>query len=198
MKIFTLKCALFLCALSFTFVSFSQDDSVTWVKMMKDPNANFYEIQAAFYSYWEGRTVEKGKGYKQFKRWEAYMEPRVYPSGNTKLPSQAYTNYKQWEQEHANDVVEKSGNTWSPLGPVGTSSGGGAGRLNFLRFDPTNSNIMYVGAPDGGLWKSTNAGSSWATTTDQLVSIGCSDIAIDPTNNQILYIATGDGEAGDS
>src|SRR3989338_9013321 len=75
--------------------------------------------------------------------------------------------------------------------------GGGAGRLNFVRFDPTNSNTIFVGAPDGGLWKSTNGGTSWTTSTDQLTVIGCTDVAIDPGNTQIMYLATGDGDAGD-
>jgi hypothetical protein len=66
-----------------------------WVEMMKNPNANFYETQAAFEAYWAGKTIQKGKGYKAFKRWENYMAPRVYPTGNITLPSQSYKNYKQ-------------------------------------------------------------------------------------------------------
>ena len=41
-----------------------------WANMMRDPNANFYDVQASFNAYWNGRTIEKGKGYKAFKRWE--------------------------------------------------------------------------------------------------------------------------------
>ncbi|MEI8136145.1 MAG: T9SS type A sorting domain-containing protein, partial [Bacteroidota bacterium] len=50
----------------------------------------------------------------------------------------------------------------------------------------------------GGLWKSTNGGTSWTTNTDNLGVIGCSDLAIDPTNTSIMYLATGDGDAGDT
>jgi len=129
--------------------SFSQQ----WVEMMKDPNANFYETQAAFESYWAGKTIQKGKGYKAFKRWEHHMAPRVYPSGNVTLPSQNYKNYKQWEADLAAAGIPKSTNgNWSIIGPIGKPTGGGAGRLNFIRFDPTNSNTIWVGAPDGGLW----------------------------------------------
>ena len=73
------------------FSGFAQD----YVQMMRDPNVNFYDVQQAFNSYWEGKTIEKGKGYKAFRRWEAYMAPRVYPSGNMTLPSQNYENFVQ-------------------------------------------------------------------------------------------------------
>lgn len=175
--------------------------SQLWVEMMMDPNANFYDTQAEFNSYWANKTVEKGKGYKQFKRWEEYMEPRVYPSGDVKqaTKSRAYENYKQWEDDLAAAGVSRSLNgTWTSIGPVGKPANGGAGRINFIRFDPNNTSIMWVGAPDGGLWKSTNGGTSWTTNTDQLAVIGCTDVAIDPSNTQIMYLATGDGDGSDS
>ncbi|MFH0866445.1 MAG: hypothetical protein V1904_09620 [Bacteroidota bacterium] len=52
-----------------------------WVDMMQDSNANFYSIQKAFNNFWEGKKIEKGKGWKQFRRWENFMAPRVYPGG---------------------------------------------------------------------------------------------------------------------
>ena len=57
------------------FITFSQE----WVDKMQNPNNNFYEIQENFEEYWRNKTVEKGKGWKQFKRWENFMIPRVFP-----------------------------------------------------------------------------------------------------------------------
>ena len=181
--------------LLFSFTSISQQ----WVDMMRNPAVNFYETQAAFEAYWAGKTLEKGKGFKQFKRWENYMKPRVYPSGDITLPSKTLANYKQWEADLAAAGIPKSttGN-WTFVGPTGKPTGGGAGRLNFVRFDPTNTNTIFVGAPDGGLWKTTNGGTSWTTNTDQLSIIGVSDVAIDPTNSQIMYLATGDMDGSDT
>ncbi|MDH4471394.1 MAG: PKD domain-containing protein [Fluviicola sp.] len=187
-------------SLFFPMFASGQGDT-NWVQLMSDPTANFYDAQAAFNNYWKDRPIEKGKGYKQFKRWENYMEPRVYPSGDMTLPSLTYPNYLEWlSQQPDEPSPAPNGFTlgnWTALGPFGVSNGGGAGRINFVRFDPTNSNTIFVGAPDGGLWKSTNGGTSWTTATDQLTVIGCTDVAIDPTNTQVMYLATGDGEAGD-
>ena len=201
LKMKKLNLILFLSLFSVNMFSQSTDQGTnqqTWVQMMQDPTANFYDVQAAFYSYWEGRTIEKGKGYKAFKRWENYMAPRVYPTGNMTIPSQTYTNYKEWERDALINTEKSVSGDWNFLGPVGKPAGGGAGRVNFVRVDPNNSNIIYIGTPDGGLWKSINGGTSWSVLTEQLEAIGCSDIAIDPNNSQILYLASGDSDAGDS
>jgi PKD repeat protein len=177
-------------------------NSQAWVEKMLDPNVSFYDVQQEFNNYWAGRPYEKGKGYKQFKRWEAFMEPRVYPSGDKTLASQAYEKFVEYQQntwsQHGGTPPIVMSSTWTPIGPMGAPTNGNAGRLNFVRFHPTNTNIIYVGAPDGGLWTSTNGGTSWTTNTDQLAVIGCTDIAIDPTNTNTMYLATGDGDAGDS
>ena len=41
-----------------------------WIDQMEDPDVNFYTVQKSFEQYWQGREIEKGKGWKQFKRWE--------------------------------------------------------------------------------------------------------------------------------
>ena len=70
----------------------------TWVDKMHDTTQNFYSIQQEFNSYWQNRPYEKGKGYKAFKRWEWYTEPRVYPSGDLKYGSRsmAMENFKDY------------------------------------------------------------------------------------------------------
>ena len=67
-----------------------------------------------------------------------------------------------------------------------------------MAVDPNNENIWYVGAPAGGIWKSTNAGQSWTNLFDDFLQIGVSGIAIDPNDSNILYITTGDDDAADS
>ncbi len=180
---------------------------------------NFYEIQKAFQKYEKKEMRERRKdhqesegedegpfaGFALYKRWENYMEPRVYPSGDITLPS---TNFTEFNKYLSSPYYESSRNnrsipsaTWTALGPTGTSTNSwftGAARVNFLRFNPTNSNIMWCASPLGGLWKSIDAGLNWTTNTDQLPVVGCSDIAINPTNPQIMYLATGDGNGGGS
>lgn len=194
---------------------FSQD----WVSKMQNPNVNFFDVQKSFNKYYQKKNKEiermkkraaKAKeqligelddievpGYFQYKRWEWFMAPRVSASGERFDPSTVWRENRKYREQYKN---ANAGN-WSLIGPINTipSGGGGAGRLTFVRFDPTNSNTIYVGSPSGGLWKSTDGGNTWSTNTDQLSHvIGCTDLAIDPTNTNIMYMATGDGDAGDT
>ena len=69
--------------------------------------------------------------------------------------------------------------------------------MNCIAFDPFDANIIWVGSPAGGLWKSVDGGANWTTNTDNLPVIGV-HIAINPDNNQIMYIVTGDAYATDT
>jgi hypothetical protein len=185
-----------------------------WVQKMQDPNANLYEIRQEFESYWSTRDKnEKGKGYKAFRRWEHFVAPRVYPSGNLSQLALTAKNFEAWKKVNMPAPItgkQKGGSAQiasatftavGPLGPISGSAGGQflkSGRLNFITINPTNSNDLWVGAPAGGLWHSTNGGTSWTTNTDNLPVTGCSDLAIDPTNTLVMYMATGDGDGGDN
>lgn len=160
---------------------------------------NFYDIQSAFNRYWQGKDYkEKGKGWKPFKRWEWFWEPRVYPTGELPDPMQLYDEYVKVMGARGRNANINGGN-WTELGPSSAAGGySGVGRINCVRVDPINSSILWAGSPSGGLWKSTNAGGSWSTVTDELPSLGVTDIVIDPTNTNVMYIATGDGDAGDT
>jgi len=183
-----------------------------WMNAVKKQDANFYEIQKAFNDYWANKTPEKGKGYKQFKRWEWFWQQRVYPSGNFPKASfefeewQRYVNahpqYRRQSNSLGQDLTTMAPTptgTWSPLGPA-TSNGGysGVGRLNCITFHPTDVNTFWVGAAAGGLWKTTNGGSSWSTLTDDLPVLGVSGLAVDYTNPNVMYLGTGDGDHYDT
>lgn len=194
-----------------------QIPSQTWAQAMQSPDANLYDVQEKFYAYWAGKDItQKGKGYKAFKRWESFTAPRVYPSGQVGLLNQNSKNYNDFlistygPQAPQNGGGKAGGGnliastTWTPMGPFGPLTGSAGGQLNkngrmcFITIDPTNTLNLWVGAPAGGLWKTTNGGTNWTTNTDNLGVIGCSDLAIDPITPANMYLATGDGDAGDT
>ncbi len=173
-----------------------------YVRLMENQNANFYDIQKAFNEHWDGKSYEKGKGWKQFKRWEYFMEPRVYPSGRIIDPSLAYKEFNKFKSTYGapqNSTNKKAAN-WTAIGPTSFSDNTSLriGRVNVITLDPNNSNIIYIGSPAGGCWKSIDAGNSWTPLTDHLGSLGVSGIAIDPNNSNTVYIATGDGDGNDT
>jgi photosystem II stability/assembly factor-like uncharacterized protein len=84
---------------------------------------------------------------------------------------------------------------WSSMGPRIVNDGSG-GRLHNIAFHPTNANILYVSTPKGGIWKTTNAGGSWAPLGDKLASMAGSALAVDPQHPEIVYYGTGFAEYG--
>ncbi|MBK9285633.1 MAG: PKD domain-containing protein [Sphingobacteriaceae bacterium] len=192
------------------FIAFAKSfQAQKWTEMMKDPNANYYDIVEEFESYWKDKPYERGHGYNAFKRWQWFVEPRVYPSGNMKFAARnyAYEVYKQYLQENSANKniftpsqLSATVANWSPLGPYGSPSGSGAGsgRIQTILIHPAGTNTFYAGAAAGGFWITTNGGASYNTTTDQLGSCGVSDIAQVTASPNIMYISTGDRDAGDT
>lgn len=179
-----------------------KSSEIDWKRMGDNKGATFYDVQKDFNEYWENKEPSKGTGYKVFKRWENKMKPRVYPSGDMSLPSYTYQNYQSWRKrnEHLYTNNKSRAGNWTEVGPLSKPTGydAGVGRVDFVKFDPLNSDIMYVSTPDGGLWKTTNGNDllpTWSTHNDFLSVIGCSDLAIHPTDTKIMYLATGSWES---
>lgn len=169
----------------------------TWQEMMDEPNANFFETQAAFNEAWAGKDYERGKGYKQFKRWESFMEKRVDENGYYDV-GQSWKAFEAYQAEHSEKNLNSN---WINLGPTSPPGPAGynndaTGRIDCFGFHPTNPNTYWAGAPTGGLWKTTDDGANWTPVGDYWAKLGVSDIAIDGNNPNIIYVATGTRDSG--
>ncbi len=156
--------------------------------------SSFYESAKSLETYFSTKDVDKkGSGYKPFKRWEYHWRHYLKKDGSIAPPDHLW---KAWEQKQKMSRSTKATSDWSSQGPFSQSSNSGQGRVNAIAEDPNNSNILYVGAPAGGLWKSLNGGVNWTPLTDDLPQIGVSGIAIDKNDSNIIYISTGDDDLG--
>src|SRR5665213_888439 len=198
--------------ISFFFLAASVNAQPWMNKINDQTSTNFFEVQKAFNDYWNEKGInlsnankdkeeESGMGsYLQFKRWEWYMGHRVSANGEFPDPMMATKERKKFDYQNSSRVKNVTDITanWTMLGPNVKPTNGDCGRLNCIAFNQLDTSIIYVGAPDGGLWKSYNGGASWSRNTDLNPSLGVSDIIISPVDTNIMYIATGDGDAGDS
>jgi len=153
---------------------------------------DFNDIIASYYELESQHAPVEGA--KQFKRMEFFLSGRMDESGE--FPVETFwkeATAVMKERYYKTDLYGE----WTDLGPFGPpmlldgSRPGGNGRLDCITFHPTNPDIFFVGSPSGGLWKTTDHGQSWITLTDNLPSIGVSDLVIDPTDPDIMYLATG-------
>lgn len=173
-----------------------------WIETLPpEKRNNFFEIQKAAAAYFEANPPVKGDGFKPYKRWEYYWTPRINPDGS--FPNVA-EHLNEWRQYRLiqNNKLNKTSNSgdWKPLGPITAlnpkEGQTGIGRINCIAFHPNNNDIVYIGTPAGGLWRSSDGGRKWVPLTDTLPVLGVSDIAFNPQNPNEIYIATGDHIVG--
>jgi hypothetical protein len=86
------------------------------------------------------------------------------------------------------------GDVWVPIGPRPIVDGAYsyAGRITALATVPGSPNVVYAGASQGGVWKTTDGGSVWTPLTDGQDSLAIGAIAVDPSNPNVVYAGTGE------
>ncbi len=94
---------------------------------------------------------------------------------------------------------------WAPIGPApirnaqtfGFPRVEVSGRISAMALDPryngTSNRTVYIGAAQGGVWRSLDNGAHWEPLTDELPSLAIGAITIDPTNPDVIYVGTGEG-----
>jgi hypothetical protein len=205
------KITLFIAFVVFANVSFGQAWLENLPKTKSSKQLTFFDYQKAFNDYWKPYDVKNGyynidgvkkkaSGWKQFKRWEWNMEGQINPSTGEFPSKTAQQIYDKYRKSNSSIKGTKSA-SWVSLG-TNSSDGGyaGVGRINCIAFHPSDNNTYWIGAPAGGLWKTTNNGSSWTCLTDDNAVLGVSSIIIpsDYATTNTIYIATGDRDASDN
>ncbi len=172
------------------------------VLLKTNPSPTIQEKSTAFENYRASHNYTKGNGFNPYAREMDFSLERSFGDATFK----ADALFIEWEKIQSNESHLKTSSqaNWVSKGPINTpiilSNGKkrGNGRVNCIAFDPNNPDIIWIGSPAGGLWKSIDGGSNWTTGTDNLPVIGVSSIAIDPTNTQNMLIVTGDADASDT
>lgn len=144
------------------------------------------------------------KYYRNYLRWLYNNIPSVNIDGyiinkDKYLLDFLLTNNKSTINQDNSKSNVFSGN-WQAKGPKSwnpnsTHQHPGLGRINTIAVDPSNNNIIYVGTPSSGLFRSIDGGNNWTQLTAEINFIGISGIAIDyesDPSNRTIYILSGD------
>ncbi|MBO6880460.1 T9SS type A sorting domain-containing protein [Winogradskyella sp.] len=153
------------------------------------------------------------KAEKQFERWAYYWKDRVDADGNFPNELLGYYNAGLINADGSLNLQNmearssQSQQQWMNVGPQTVPDANGypnfpqMGRLtNFMRFTkvPASDNVLFVSAPNGGIWKSTDNGDTWAPKLDFIAGIGVTDMrsaSSDANNPGTIYVSTGDYDA---
>jgi photosystem II stability/assembly factor-like uncharacterized protein len=71
-----------------------------------------------------------------------------------------------------------------------------SGRIADIAIHAADFSTWYVGVGSGGVWKTTNSGTTWKPVFDneKSYSIGC--VVLDPSNPEIVWVGTGENVGG--
>ncbi|MFH1197645.1 MAG: T9SS type A sorting domain-containing protein [bacterium] len=141
---------------------------------------------------------EKVLNRNSYKRYEWFYKQRAFPFDT--IPMSYFINQKNNEQLKYSDINKNKNSDiiTESIGPAGLDMkshphwGLVSGRVRALAVHPTDPNIVYIGAASGGIWKSTDGGSTWEDMGKELNSLTFGAIAIDPVNPQNVYAGGGE------
>ncbi len=164
------------------------------------------------------------------RRQDWFFKPRAFPLGfipqgaRERALQQKIQMYQREGRLGFFGIPKESGfvtpplgptSAWFPIGPQPTATtlfdsslNGGAtsGRVTALVVNPSNANNVYLGGADGGLWVTTDGGTTWTPLTDNpansgIPTIAVGALAVDPTTCgasvcTTVYVGTGEGNFG--
>lgn len=94
------------------------------------------------------------------------------------------------------------GTTWMPIGPAPQTSAfpnnGGftSGRINAIAVSSTDNQIVLIGSASGGIWRSTNGGTTFTPVSDTQADLAVGAIGFAPSDGNIVYAGMGDLDNG--
>lgn len=89
------------------------------------------------------------------------------------------------------DAALLSGLKFRSIGPALMS-----GRIADIVIHPEKPNTWYVAVGSGGVWKTTNAGTTWQPVFDGQTSYSIGCITLDPSNPERVWVGTGENVGG--
>ncbi len=142
-----------------------------------------------------------------------FYEQRAYPLGHIPAGARLRAVERVRDMERRRSRRAASGllspsltsGPWTFIGPKPAdsrepTSGAWAGRTAAVAVDPTHLDTIYIGGAQGGIWKTTDGGTTWAPLTDHQPSLAIGSLVLDKSPAscgpsgpcQVIYAGTGE------
>lgn len=163
--------------------------------LMNRTDISISEIEKIADAHFAVVGTGKGSGYKQYQRWLYERKFHLDKNGyfiNPASEVKAYQKFLSNQKQNKASTI-----TWTEDGPTAWSytSGWnpGVGRVTSVSVLASDTNTIYVSAPGGGIWKSTNNGKSWTPLMDNTNNgwMNVTYVCVDPNNAKTLFASVG-------
>jgi photosystem II stability/assembly factor-like uncharacterized protein len=162
-------------------------------------------IRPGFDLHFEESGEEPGEEFGEAGRQgreELYRYMLTYP-GDTIPANVRREAYRLLQRQTRSSLSMAAGNVWQSVGPhpisgeaLGQYGIDSTGRATAVLIHPQNPDIVYVGAAQGGVWKTTNGGATWTPLTDDQPTLAVGTMAFDLSNPNVIYVGTGEPSSG--
>lgn len=161
---------------------------------MERTDLKLHDVEQVARRYFDSAGTGRGTGYIHFQRWLFERKFHLDDDGYFISPEREWQRYL----ETSASARSVTAITWTELGPWGWSytSGWnpGTGRLTDIAISSSDTTIIYVTSPGGGIWKSTNSGNTWAPLLDYNATwMNMYAVTIDPSNINTVYAGNASG-----
>jgi photosystem II stability/assembly factor-like uncharacterized protein len=176
------------------FASFGANSQI-YLDLADKGTLTFKEIVAQTEAHFDIVGRDKGMGYKPFKRWEYEMQRSLDKRGYIVSKKRQAESYQQFMK--TNSTPRNVDFKFVEMGPVAATNtstwSSSLGRLSALGLDVNDENHMIVGAPTGGIWRTTDKGASWKVIYEYATTIDIASLEISHANADHYWAGTADG-----
>ncbi len=130
--------------------------------------------------WWYEERASPGETIPHDALLRAHREVQAYRAANPQLRSAA-----KWESVGPTPLENRTGDTFTAKTAV-------SGRIASIGVNPKKRKQLFIGAAQGGLQFSKNAGKSWKAVSDALPTLAIGAIAWAPSNKKVIYAGTGE------
>lgn len=176
------------------------ESSVEWVEQMYAEDADPGIIQDLFDAYYKVHPFIKNRHTQYFKRW---MRESLKNNAPLQAADASFWNSNQAEYlAKSEEIKARRGNdSWVSLGPfdfdkeaVDRSYAAGAAHVYTVEQAVSNTDILYCGTANAGVWKSTDKGLTWEAKTKDMLVKRVYSVEIHYQNPDIVYFGADDGK----
>lgn len=146
-------------------------------------------LVSVLFIFWEIYSFQKGASKQvDYKPIDWFYQQRAFP--NNQLNRIAYKEALKQSLRLRLDQSKSLG-TWELAGPNNIG-----GRLTDVELQPSNEDVIFIGAASGGVFKSNDAGESFLPVFDDQLSLSIGDIEIASGQSETIYVGTGEANPG--
>ena len=133
----------------------------------------------------DGETIPEPPGARTLDAIKAITAAQQARNKLALLPSFNYVLNTRWTNIGPMPIVNGQVGNVITTRPM-------SGRIGALAVHPADNNRWLVGAANGGIWETKNAGATWVSLTDAAPTLAIGALSYAPSNGQIIYAGTGE------